>query len=132
VIRITVQGDVPDYSAELSRFVTRASQMIRQRMREKLNEPKSGRLYPKRGGAGFTRAHRASAPGEAPASDTKALENSLQIAKKGSLESELFSNLGYAGILEAGTKHTAPRPLWLATVDEMIPTLENELAKTLG
>lgn len=132
MIKITIEGKIKDFLADLSRFISWAVQHLRRRMREKLNGKKSGKLYPKRRGQGFVGFHQASAPGEPPASDTKAFENSLEIQKKGSLEWFLFSNLGYPGLLEEGTKFIKPRPLWLTTVDEEIPTLENELARVLA
>ena len=124
-LEITRTGDVPDYDAMMSRFITQAAQKIRQRMRNKLVEEKHGRMYARKRGEGFTRAHRASAEGEAPASDTGALSRSLEVIKKNSLESEITSSLGYAGILEDPQKLN--RPLWQASLDEMLPILEMDL-----
>jgi len=123
-----LEGDVPDYEAILSRFVaTTAPQKIRSRMKEKLRERKTGRLYSEQGGEGFTRAHRASAEGEAPAGRTGALERSLKIVHPGTLESEIVSALGYPAILEDEMN----RPLWGASRDEMIPILENDLLQAM-
>lgn len=116
-LRITIH--IPDYEELLAEFIHHASRRIRQRMIEKLNEPKSGKKYG---------SHTASAPGEAPASRTKALEKSLQISDK-TLESRLFSNVGYAFLLETGTKKMSPRPMWETTVDELLPELEIDLEK---
>lgn len=124
-LEITRIGEAPDYDAVMSRFITQAAQKIRMRMRRKLTEPKSGRLYSRKRGEGFSRSHRASAEGEAPASDTDALSRSLDVIKKNSLESEITSDLGYAGILEDPQKLN--RPLWQASLDEMLPILEMDL-----
>lgn len=124
-------GSPPDYEAILSRFVATAAQKIRQRMREKLHDQKHGTLYAKNRGEGFTRAHQASAPGEAPASDTGAFERSLNIVRKGTLEADLETNLGYPGLLEFGTGKMQPRPLWLAAIDELLPVLENDLRRAM-
>jgi hypothetical protein len=116
-IEITIY--IPDYEGLLGEFVSHATKRIRQRMKEKMNEPKSGKRYG---------SHTASAPSEAPASRTKTLENSLQIEEK-TLESRLFSNVGYAALLENGTSKMASRPLWETSVDELIPELEIDLDK---
>src|ERR1043166_1207589 len=109
-IDIKVSSRVPDIGGILDNWITRSLVKIKARMKQKLHEPKRGRLYVKKRGAGFVRAHRASAPGEAPATDTYALENSIQI-QKGTLEGAIFSNLDYSEILEDKMK----RPLWEAT-----------------
>lgn len=133
-LEITRTGDVPDYDAMMSRFITHAAEKIRRRMRAKLVEEKHGRTYARKRGEGFLRSHRASASGEAPASDTGALSRSLEIVKENSLEHEITSNLGYAAILEAGTVRMGetttgmdPRPLWQPSLDEMLPILEMDL-----
>lgn len=129
-IKVTLDGgNVPDYEAILSRFVAGAAQKIRSRMREKLHEPKHGRLYARKRGAGFSRSHVASAHGEAPASDTGAFERSLTVIRKSTLEADITTNLGYPAILEDPQKLN--RPLWLATVDEMLPVLENDLMQAM-
>lgn len=129
-LELTVKGKEPDYEAATARFIRTAAQKIRMRMREKMHEPKSGRLYARKRGDGFRRSHRASAQGEAPASDTGAMERSLTIIRKSSLESLITTNLDYPVYLEDPDK--LDRPLWLATVDEMLPMLENDLMQMLS
>lgn len=129
-VELAIRGREPDYEAVTSRFIRFAAQKIRMRMREKMHEPKSGRLYARKRGEGFRRAHRASAPGEAPASDSGAMERSLTIVRKSSLESLITTNLDYPVFLEDPQK--LDRPLWLATVDEMLPELSNDLAQMLN
>lgn len=59
-------------------------------------------------------AHTASAAGEAPAIDTGALVNSVEVANDdtgdGMFASETGSSMEYASLLEEGTTHIAPRP----------------------
>jgi len=124
--RTTISGDVPDYEAALARFVALAPQKVRIRMRQKLGESKSGRLYSRKRGEGFRRSHRASAQGEAPATDSGKLGRSLAIVKLSTMESALESNLVYAPILE--DPNQLNRPMWLASLDELIPELTNDLA----
>lgn len=125
-LETTIEGTIPDYEAALARFVALAPQKVRIRMRQKLGESKSGRLYSRKRGEGFRRSHRASAQGEAPATDSGRLGRSLNIVKLGTLESSLESNLIYAPILE--DPHQLNRPMWLASLDELIPELTNDLA----
>lgn len=74
-----------------------------------MNGQKSGRIYT-RGSV----THRASAPGEAPASDTGRLVNSINgDVVKGALESIVKAGGGivkYARMLEFGTAKMRPRP----------------------
>lgn len=84
---------------------------------------KSGRVY-KRGKVW----HRASAPGQAPASDTGALIASIMHEKDAPLTASVGSRLAYAVYLEFGTVKMAPRPLWVpeaeATAKEFRADLE--------
>lgn len=78
--------------------------------------PASGILYQK---YGPRREHRASAPGEAPATDTGGLVNSgFHELDESALEVSIgFAKL-YAAMLEYGTRMMAKRPFLLPTVDE--------------
>ncbi len=70
-----------------------------------MNPPKSGRIY-RRGNV----AHQASAPGEAPATDTGALVNSAYTKKLADADYETGFTVEYAAPLEFGTARMAPRP----------------------
>ena len=70
---------------------------------------KSGRIYQRAGGSNLSATHQASAPGQAPATDTGALANSIQFTAKG-LAGAVFSRLDYSFWLEYGTLGMAPRP----------------------
>jgi hypothetical protein len=72
-----------------------------------MNPPKSGRIY-RRGNV----AHQASAPGEAPATDTAALVGSAYTEKLGDSDYETGFTAEYAAHLEFGAPnaHIAPRP----------------------
>jgi hypothetical protein len=76
--------------------------------------PKSGRVY-KRG----RRIHQASAPGEAPATDTGNLVNSIQARPRGQFTAEVAAGAEYAEKLELGGARVAPRPF-------LSPALEAE------
>ena len=70
-----------------------------------MNPPKGGRIY-RRGNV----AHQASAPGEAPATDTGALVNSAYTKKVADADYETGFTAEYAAALEFGTAKIAPRP----------------------
>ena len=70
-----------------------------------MNPPKSGRIY-RRGNV----AHQASAPGEAPATDTGALVNSAYTKKLADADYETGFTVEYAAALEFGTAKIEPRP----------------------
>lgn len=64
--------------------------------------PKSGRMYGR---------HQASAAGEAPASDTGRLANSILVRHTpGTLTASVVCTAAYGLALEFGTRHMAPRP----------------------
>lgn len=77
---------------------------------------KSGRTYRK---SNPSRTHRASAPGEAPATDTGGLVNSgfHEVDEQG-LEVKIGFAKFYAALLEFGTRLMAKRPFLLPTVEE--------------
>lgn len=54
--------------------------------------------------------HRASAPGQSPATDTSNLVNSISAHPTGPSSAEVAFNASYAGLLELGTSRMAPRP----------------------
>ncbi len=69
--------------------------------------PKTGRTYIKR----RTIAHRASAPGEPPASDTGTLVRNIIVnAEFHANRIRVIANTNYAGFLEWGTRRIKPRP----------------------
>jgi HK97 gp10 family phage protein len=92
-----------------------------------LNGQKSGRLY-KRGKTVF---HRASAPGEAPASDTGRLANSINsYLDSTALGSFVVAGRGlakYAPLLEFGTSKIAPRPFLFPALEQSKPFIQKRM-----
>ncbi len=79
------------------------------------NPPKTGGIYTKRG-----KQHQASAPGEAPATDTGYLANSIQVDyEPGNLSAAVTVSAEYGEVLELGGRNIAPRPY-------LMPALEKE------
>jgi hypothetical protein len=91
-----------------------------------LRGPKTGRVY-LRG----TVAHRASGPGEAPATDTGTLASSVRYQKVTTLTAEIESRLDYATILEFGSVHIAPRPAWQPAADAAAISLQRRIADAI-
>jgi HK97 gp10 family phage protein len=79
-----------------------------------MNGPKTGRVYL----VGKNRAHQASAPGEAPATDTGHLAASIQTAQVSDLTSEVSVGAEYAEALEYGTSCMAARPFLTPAVEK--------------
>jgi HK97 gp10 family phage protein len=94
-----------------------------------LNTPKTGRVYV-RGGV----EHQASAPGEAPASDTGDLTNKITTNYDFTeLSGTVTSNSVHGLMLEYGTKNMEPRPYLRPALAMTLPDLkrylEEEMAK---
>ena len=70
---------------------------------------KSGTVYTRSSGQNLSPTHRASAPGQAPATDTGALASSIKAESK-DLSGRVYSDLNYAFWLEFGTLNMEPRP----------------------
>lgn len=84
--------------------------------------PATGRTYTRRGVT-----HRASAPGEPPASDSGRLANSVTFKNESRLSVSVGSDVVYAGYLEFGTRRMAPRPVWRPAVEAMRSKFERRL-----
>jgi hypothetical protein len=84
--------------------------------------PKTGVVYTRR-----NTLHRASAPGEAPATDTGTLVSSITFRMAEPLTAEIESRLDYATYLEFGTANMAPRPAWVPEVEARTPELRRRV-----
>ena len=81
--------------------------------------PKTGREYPR----GRDKIHRASAPGQAPATDTGTLVISIYNEDRGRNAKAIGSRLPYAFYLEFGTFKMDARPSWVPAVERAIPKM---------
>ena len=75
--------------------------------------------------------HRASAPGEAPATDTGFLVSSITFRQLTPLTSIVESRLPYAYWLEFGTKKIKPRPSWRPAVEKNMPLFQKLIEAAL-
>ena len=104
-----------DAEREIGRAIDKMGLAVTSDVKRKIQRgPKTGEIYNRRG-----KQHRASAPGEAPATDTGFLANrSIYTSKINSLTVEIGSRSSYAGYLEFGTMKIAPRPSWQPAIEE--------------
>lgn len=91
--------------------------------------PKTGRVYQK---SSPKRAHQASAPGQAPATDTGRLANSITFDQIGDLTATVGSKLAYSLYLEFGTRNIAARPFFRPAVEKMRPKFIKRLERAVG
>jgi len=64
------------------------------------------------------REHRASAPGQSPASDTGNLVSKIVVRQKGANVTNVESNANYSAFLEYGTSKMQPRPFMLPAFEK--------------
>lgn len=88
--------------------------------------PKTGKIY-QRGNV----VHQASAPGQAPASDTGVLMGSITHEREGEGRAAVMSRTIYAAFLEFGTRKMAPRPAWLPEIEDAREPFLADLRKAL-
>jgi len=128
-VRITVVlTGVPD--AEIS------DEIISEWIENRLNDGRNVFIqHASRGGGGgrVYGSHRASAPGEYPATDSGRLVNSVDAELLSAREGQLHSDVAYASYLTTGTSHMAPRQMLREALEEAISARPNpeELAKAV-
>jgi len=89
------------YSDRIGKVVRAAAFNINERAQASFREPKTGRLYG---------AHRASAPGQAPAIQFGTLAASYRVIPIDHFHAAVASSDEKAPYLEFGTRHMEPRP----------------------
>lgn len=113
--------------AGLSKAVTATALEINTDVKKRIQRgPKTGRVY--------TRGeieHQASAPGEAPATDTGTLASSVYFERETKLSATIGSRLAYAYYLEFGTARIAMRPSWVPATEAAKPKLRARIEKAL-
>jgi len=103
-----------DAEREIGRAIDKMGLTVTSDVKRKIQRgPKTGEIYNRRG-----KQHRASAPGEAPATDTGTLVSSIYTSKINPLTIEVGSRLDYAYYLELGTVKMDPRPAWIPSIEE--------------
>lgn len=117
---------------EIDRLVFRVAHQIRNNAVESIQRgTKSGREY-RRGSV----THRASAPGESPATDTGALVRSIRVDHQpGSGVADVVAAARYAAFLEFGTRKMAARPFLRPAAEKVktqLPDLVKKVKITVG
>ena len=109
----TLQKDLePDFQE----IVKGGAQLIRgEAIKSIQSGAKSGIVYEK---YNPRRTHRASAPGEAPASDTGNLVSKIIVRQDGKDKTNVESNAHYSAYLEYGTSKMEPRPFMLPAFEK--------------
>jgi len=92
---------------------------------------KTGRAYNKKGKKGAVRRHQASAPGEAPATDTGNLVNSGFVKKMQAARYRVGFSAAYALALEMGTVDIKARPFLMPAYDRRIAEYRKAVAAVL-
>ena len=87
---------------------------------------KSGIVYEK---YNPRRTHRASAPGQAPASDTGNLVSKITIRQDGKDKTNVESNADYSAFLEYGTSKMEPRPFLFPAFEKSRKPIEKAVFK---
>jgi len=75
--------------------------------------------------------HVASAPGEPPAIDTGTLANSIRTVRLAPLRYAVQASTIYAKMLYQGTSRIQPRPYLSPEAEELLPQINDEVAKTV-
>lgn len=114
------QGDI---SKQLGLIVNAAAlEAVSDVRRAIQGPPKTGREYAR----GRDKIHRASAPGQAPATDTGTLVSSIYNEDRGQYAKAIGSRLPYAYILEFGwfpNPEGTKRPAWIPAVERATPKM---------
>ena len=97
-----------DLAIKIDRLVQGVAQNAMSDVKRRVQgPPKTGTVYT-RGNI----THQASAPGEAPATDTGALVSSIYYKQTSKMNATIGSRLDYAYYLEFRTLYIKPRPSW--------------------
>ena len=120
----TLQKDLePDFQE----IVKGGAQLIRgEAIKSIQSGAKSGIVYEK---YNPRRTHRASAPGEAPASDTGNLVSKIIVRQDGKDKTNVESNAHYSAYLEYGTSKMEPRPFMFPALEKSRKPIEQAVFK---
>lgn len=127
-MKVVIEGDFGVWPqkmrAGVSKVVRATAFSIEADEKKAILSPKGGRTYVR----GNTK-HQASAPGEAPASDTGALVNSIQTKMVGDLSAEVAVNVEYGAGLEYGTTKVLARPFVAPAIEKNRKQFNDDLSK---
>ncbi len=117
-----------EQKVRLGQLVREEAELVRETIIAHMeNDPKTGRIYERPGGG----THQASAPGEAPAVDTRNLADSIEVHAERFGDAVVATDVEYAPVLEFGGVDLAPRPVWAQSADEVHATFPKRMAEEL-
>lgn len=124
--KVTYKDAIVEIKAKASPIIRRFLFDIERRMKISLTGAKSGKLYARRGKTrrGGRRSHRASAPGEAPATDTGFLMSGIRARMQSQTQGVITIAAPYAIWLEEGTRFMLPRPFIRPAIDGAIARVQ--------
>ncbi len=109
--------------------------MVRTHAIRLIQKPGSGVVYTRPPGSNRSRSHQASAPGEAPATDTGILAGSMNVdrARGAKLSAEVgpADKAEYGKWLEFGTRNMQPRPFLKPSFDYVARTHQSRLIASI-
>ena len=110
-----------DLEKPFREVIAGGAQLIRgEAIRSIQTGPKSGRVYEK---YNPRRTHRASAPGQAPASDTGNLVSQIRVRQENKDLIKVESNALYSSFLEFGTSKMLARPFLFPATEKSRPKI---------
>lgn len=116
-----------DAEREIAKAIDKMSLTVTSDVKRRIQRgPKTGKIYNRRG-----KQHRASAAGEAPATDTGTLVSSVYTSKINPLTIEIGSRLDYAYYLEFRTINIDPRPAWRPAIEAARPQFDKWIEDAL-
>ena len=116
-----------DLEPDVQEIVKGGAQLIRgEAIKSIQSGAKSGIVYEK---YNPRRTHRASAPGEAPASDTGNLVSKIIVRQDGKDKTNVESNAHYSAYLEYGTSKMEPRPFMFPAFEKSRQPIEQAVFK---
>lgn len=130
---MTVKWDVEKTIRDVKRAANQgvalgAESVLQTAISHILNDPKTGRVYRRRGVE-----HQASAPGEAPASDTGRLVQSGRTERSPEeLAASVIFSTEYARALEYGTPRILPRPYARVSLEEKRDEIEQDIKNRIA
>jgi HK97 gp10 family phage protein len=113
----------PALHKNLNTVIKKAALNIQATAKKNMRKPGRGRLYARYRGGRSPILHRASAPGDYPATDTGRLLSSIA-TDFSDLTAEIGSHVNYSGFLEAGTSKMQARPWLLPSLKENEKSIE--------
>lgn len=132
-IKLNFEGDAlkkvallsPKIIKNMDAAVKQAAMLIRNTAIKKMRQPGKGRVYLHYRGGKNPIVHRASAPGDPPATDTARLIGSVRTNYPEIMKSEVGSDVIYAPMVEGGTSRMAARPWLMPSLKENQESIQN-------